>query len=110
MGPPQTSDQNPLASKILKVGSHRKHEHSTLEDFSLASPVTAGLNPSKSATSTVVRRHETERIIFGSISWGPWASLTQPASTGLSHFHQALSRDWEMVEMKCSCFLKSFLD
>lgn len=60
-----TSDQNPLASKILKTDSHRKHDHSTLEDFSLASPVTAELNPSNSATSTVVRRDETGRIIFG---------------------------------------------
>lgn len=71
MGAPQTSDQNPLASKILKVDSHRKHEHSTFEDFSLASPVTAELNPHSSATSTAVRRDETERISFGSSSRAP---------------------------------------
>lgn len=71
MGAPQTSDQNPLASKILKVDSHRKHEHSTLEDFSLAPPMTAELNPNSSATSTVVRRDETERVIFGSSSRAP---------------------------------------
>lgn len=47
----QTLGQNLLASKILKVESHRECEHTALGDFSLASPVPAVLDSNNSATN-----------------------------------------------------------